>query len=118
MQNRKPIGSRNGLNIYTKLKTKKPINKLSSRQVKKNKILTDILQICIKRANYRCEIQGDDCLQTYALSGHHIQHRSQGGKHEVSNIIIGCPECHNHQKYTDGIPISREDAYRIIGVIT
>lgn len=108
---------RNGLKAYTPLKAQKRINRISDKQKEKNKILAEVLQVCIVRANYRCEIQGADCQQNYGLTGHHIQHRSQGGKHEIGNIIIGCQECHNHQKYTDGMPISRERAYQIIGVI-
>jgi len=36
--------------------------------------------------------------------------------HTPDNIIVGCGMCHNHKKWpAEGMPLTREEAYRIIG---
>lgn len=120
---RTKIGSRNGLKIFSKLKcksvlkTKKHINKVSKNRQKELPYWEAVKKETIERAKYQCEIQGEDCVRNYALTPHHITHRSQGGSDEPENIIWGCAECHNHHKYTDGMPISKEQAYQRIGVL-
>ncbi len=50
-------------------------------------------------------------MDTFGLTPHHIIHRVQAGcTHKPDNIIAGCANCHNHQKWVDGMPISREEA--------
>lgn len=114
----KPLAIRNGLKIFSPLKAKKKyINKVSKHRQKEIPHWIEVKQKTALRANYRCEIQGPDCLQNYGLTPHHIIHRSQGGLDECDNIIWGCAECHNHQKYPDGMPLTRQEAYQRIGVI-
>jgi 5-methylcytosine-specific restriction endonuclease McrA len=119
---RRQIGSQNGLRIYSKLKVtkslkaQKPLGKISKKQTIKNRTWHEVELICLERAGYTCELKGKDCMGKYGLTGHHIIHRSQGGKNLVGNCIIGCPECHNHVKYADGMPITKDEAYKIIGV--
>ena len=62
-------------------------------------------------------MRGPKCMGRWGLTPHHIKHRGEPGcTHTKDNIMLGCPECHNHGKYADGMPITREEAYRRIGV--
>jgi len=47
-----------------------------------------------ERAGKRCEQCGRGVTEDEALSPHHIQHRSQGGKDTLENLQMICYSCH------------------------
>lgn len=68
------------------------------------------------RAHDRCEIQAAaECHERShrpdwrGLSGHHPIKRSQGRIDTAGNILIACGDCHNHQRYGTGTPLSRDE---------
>jgi 5-methylcytosine-specific restriction endonuclease McrA len=102
--NKKPrqkIGSQNGLNIYsrlktkTKLKTTKKIKVISKKQIIKNKTWHEVELICLKRANHTCEAKKEGCQGKQFLQGHHIIFRSKSGKNTIENCLIVCQNCHD-----------------------
>lgn len=52
-----------------------------------------------KRAEYKCE----NCFQHGAIQIHHRVHRSQGGKHTISNLISLCSACHSNSHHMSGM---------------
>lgn len=44
----------------------------------------------VQNQDRRCELCGD-----YAITDHHIQHRSMGGDDHDHNLIVLCPDCHS-----------------------
>lgn len=78
---RKLIGNHNGLNIFSKLKSKsvlkskKHINKASERQKERNRIWSEVTNQKITDLNFHCEWCGRLGQRTGTenfLSGHHI----------------------------------------------
>ncbi len=93
------------------------LKRKSKKQIDIDKVWKGIVADCIEnRARYRCEINWLGCWVRVGLQGHHIVRRSQGGRHTKENCIIGCPNCHNHAKWSTGIPLSRAEARIKIGV--
>lgn len=52
-------------------------------------------KVVLKRSEGRCEARIRGC-QGQAHQVHHILRRSQGGKHEPSNLLSVCNFCHEH----------------------
>ena len=96
---------------------KTPIRKQSVKQAQRqrawNKLVVYLIQF---RARGLCEICGKPPTFT-GLQGHHIIHRSQGGKDLVANAIIGCGDCHSHSKFASGIPLSIDDALEKVRIL-
>jgi 5-methylcytosine-specific restriction protein A len=46
------------------------------------------------RSQGRCEVQGWDRCQRQATQVHHRKRRSQGGTHDLSNLLDCCFACH------------------------
>lgn len=51
-------------------------------------------KVVLKRSDGRCEAHLKGC-QGEAHHVHHILRRSQGGKHEESNLLSVCTRCHD-----------------------
>ena len=90
---RKAIGQRNGLKIYTRLKTKK-INPVSKSQKKKNTLLCEQRKILLSKANDLCQIC-NNLPDFRGLAVHHKQFRSKGGNHDLENLVVVCGKCHD-----------------------
>ena len=52
-------------------------------------------KVVLKRSDGRCEARLPVC-QGWAHHVHHILRRSQGGKHEESNLLSVCTRCHDY----------------------
>jgi hypothetical protein len=70
------------------------------------------LFLITNRAGGKCELPY--CGSARNLQEHHIKERSVGGKDTTGNIIIACGNCHDHQKYVHGLPISPEEALFLV----
>jgi 5-methylcytosine-specific restriction endonuclease McrA len=90
MQNKgKPIGTRNGLKIYTKIKTTSKERYIQNKAERKLK----------ERLMERCQGLCEKCHQKpdfRGLSKHEIIFRSHGGDPlDETNTIMLCGKCHN-----------------------
>jgi 5-methylcytosine-specific restriction endonuclease McrA len=90
------------------------IKLVSKTQSKINVIWNKTVKICKARCEGVCEVRGPDCLYTYGITPHHIISRARGGSHTPANCILGCQECHNHFKYSGGIPLSVDFALELV----
>jgi hypothetical protein len=103
-KSRKLLGKRNGINVYstlkskpklvakTKLKTHKPMNKITVKQKARNKIWSENTNLRILQLNNRCEWCGKLGQRTGTdnfLSGHHKQKR-RFKNDDISNVYV----CH------------------------
>jgi hypothetical protein len=102
-QKRKPIGQRNGLKIYkrlvakSKLKAKKPINKVSKTQAIKNKCWKKITDEKFEQVNKICLWCGKHGSRTgdNPINGHHIERRN-GRNNTIENCYpVHDFECHS-----------------------
>lgn len=67
-----------------------------ARRKKKNRVPKEIAQIVVDRADGMCEIMSRETgCNGRAEQLHHRQLRSQGGKHDVENMIHICEPCHH-----------------------
>ena len=91
---RKPIGKRNGLNIYTTLKAKKKINQMSNGKYKQTKEEQKLKKELIQKNGGLCQ----NCNQPpdwRGLSKHEKVFRSKGGDPlDKNNVEILCGKCH------------------------
>lgn len=78
-----------------------------------------ILQMVLERSEYCCEYCGGkeqmDGYQAPLDPPHHIIFKSQGGKDELSNLILLCRVCHNKTHGIQRPKITREELFQIIG---
>lgn len=91
---RKQIGERNGLKIFTRLKAKKRMNATSKKQTAKNNELNKARKSLKAMAGELCM----NCHQPPDFRGlqvHHLKLRSKGGTNALSNLILLCAKCHN-----------------------
>jgi hypothetical protein len=93
---RKAIGERNGLKIYstlkakTGLKAKKPINKITEKQKTRNKVWSENTNKRIIELDYTCQWCGKKGQRTGTLnflSGHHIEKR-RFNNDDISNVYV------------------------------
>jgi len=110
-----PLKAETPLKSHTRLKVKKGLNKISAKTAGANRKWLGIVLKIAEQVGYKCEICGKyiGFVGEFGLSGHHIIHRSKGRIDTEENCLVGCCECHNHAKYTEGIPISAEEALEI-----
>lgn len=91
---RKQIGERNGLRIFTRLKAKKRMNATSKKQTAKNNELN-------KARKSLKAMAGELCMNCHhppdfrGLTVHHLKLRSKGGTNALSNLILICGDCHD-----------------------
>ncbi len=89
------------------------INRISQRQREREQFLQILKRFLILvRAGGKCEVPY--CGSARNLQAAHIVERSQGGEDTAGNIIIACDICHDHQKYTHGLPLSTDELLRIV----
>ncbi len=89
------------------------INRISHRQQERERNLQILKRFLLsRRAGGCCEIPY--CGSARNLQAAHIIERSVGGKDTAGNILIACGNCHDHQKYPHGLPISQEDALILV----
>jgi hypothetical protein len=103
LQKRKPIGQRNGIKIYStlkskaKFKAKKPINQMSNGKYKQTKAEQKLKQELLIRCGGLCEI----CHQLpdwRGLSKHEKVFRSKGGDPlDPNNCVMTCGKCHSQK---------------------
>lgn len=108
---------RTKLRQKTPLKSYKPLNPISEKTAELNRLwLARVLRLARTRAKWHCEICGEHVIfvGAFGLSGHHIVPRARGRIDTDDNCIIGCHKCHDHTQYAEGIPMSQEEAQRII----
>ena len=107
LQKRKPIGQRNGINIYKKLtaktglKSHKPINRVSKKQAINNKCWKKITDEKFEQVGKICLWCGKHGSRTgdNPINGHHIVRRNG-----LNNIIENNYPCHDfecHSTITD-----------------
>jgi hypothetical protein len=72
------------------------------------------VKICKARCGGVCEVRGPDCLFTFGITPRHVVPRARGGCHSPGNCIMGCGECHNHHKYSGGIPLEIPFALELV----
>lgn len=100
----------------TPFKPGKALRKVRPETAKANADLRRLTQYLMsKRAHDRCEIRATpECHERNyrpdwrGLSPQHIILRAQGRIDTAGNILIGCGDCHNHQRYATGTPLSRD----------
>ena len=93
MLKRKPIGKRNGINIYTTLKAKK-INQMSSGKYKRVKAEQELKKELIDQCGGLCQCCGQPG-DWRGLSKHERVFRSKGGNPlDKDNVEILCFKCH------------------------
>jgi 5-methylcytosine-specific restriction endonuclease McrA len=102
------------LRRYTALKSCTGIKRVSRHQARINYRWSITVKICKARCGGVCEVRGPECLVTYGITPHHVVPRARGGSHSPANAIMGCCECHNHHKYSGGIPLSIDDALELV----
>jgi hypothetical protein len=94
--------------------TRNGIKMVSHKQSEREKNLQKLNHyLKTNRAGGVCEI----CGSSQNLQGAHVIERSVGGKDIAGNIIIACGGiggCHDHARYTHGLPISPADALIIV----
>lgn len=73
-----------------KPKARKRLPARSKKNAAAQVVLDAAREACFARD--RCCVR---CGTTSGLQAHHVKRRSQGGTHEVSNLIAVCPECHS-----------------------
>jgi hypothetical protein len=112
---RKPIGERNGIKIYSKLKAKTHLKYKTTRQKILDDLWSEITEKKIKLLDNRCEWCGRLGQRNNTanfLSGHHIIKRSHGRIDTLENCYIAhWISCHQFieqknidvQKYPDKI---------------
>ena len=83
----------------TPLKRKTPLNPISKNKEKRAKrfVPKAVLNAVEERSGGYCErmFGPHRCPETALNQPHHIKTRARGGKHELSNLIALCFECHN-----------------------
>jgi len=91
----------------------KPINRVSAMQRERERNLQKLKHYLLAvRANGTCEVPG--CGSRYNLQAAHIRERSTGGKDTAGNIIIACGVCHDHAKYTHGLPLEPDELIALV----
>ena len=48
----------------------------------------------LRRSRGWCEVRWDDECSTVAVAVHHVLRRSQGGAHDMTNLVATCTRCH------------------------
>jgi len=95
-----PIGTRNGIKIYARLKSTKPINrtsKLKDRQIRDERQLKKMLLI---RCKGLCEECGKPPMDGIPLAKHEIIFRSHGGDClDPDNTLMLCNICHDERHH-------------------
>lgn len=117
-----PFLRRSPLKRHTPLKARKGLNKISPKTAEMNRLWNKLVTYLVfHRAKGLCEVRAtDECKARKfkpdwrGLSGHHIIRRYPVRIDTAGNCIIGCGDCHNHDKFPEGIPISRDSARKII----
>ncbi len=93
-----------------------PQPKAPRRKKKKHTVPIAIASRVWQRDKYTCRMCGTVCAPEYrdgyrlAWGPHHIEHRSQGGKDVVGNLITFCNHCHEpraHKFYWTGVPMGK-----------
>jgi len=64
------------------------IKKYLYGEVKKHKVW--IRNQAIKKYGNKCKL----CEYSLSIDAHHIIPKKEGGKHEINNLMIVCPNCH------------------------
>jgi 5-methylcytosine-specific restriction endonuclease McrA len=86
------------LKTKTPLKRKTPLSPISKNKEKRSKrfVPKAILKAIEERSGGYCERMFNErrCPESALPQPHHIKPRSQGGKHEISNLMAVCFECH------------------------
>ena len=100
---KKVIGQRNGLKIFSTLKTKKKIKQTSKERYIQNKKEQELKQELLKRCGGLCECCHKPPTKfPFTLDKHEIIFRSHGGNPlDPQNCIMLCRACHrqkHHQK--------------------
>jgi hypothetical protein len=94
---RKAIGTKNGLKIYSKLKTTTKIKPISEKQTKKNKNWKQITDgRCVEENNICqwCKLPGKRDGGFNGLTGHHIIKRRYGNHTAANCYIAHWATCH------------------------
>jgi 5-methylcytosine-specific restriction endonuclease McrA len=106
-KDKKPVGERNGIKIFTRLqgkvglkaknltfKKRKPIKQMSEKQKVKNKTLSEQRKILLSKSDGTCSVCGN--LPDFrGLQVHHKIFRSKGGKNNINNLELICGDCHD-----------------------
>ncbi len=86
------------------------INRVSKKQREREENLQRLNHyLKAKRERGCCVICG-----SWNIHYHHIIERSVGGKDNAGNLIGACDNCHDHQKYPHGLPISPVEALQLV----
>lgn len=104
---RKVIGERNGIKVYSKLKSKtglkskKHINQMSSGKYAQTKAEQKLKQELLIRCKGLCEVCHKPPTKfPFTLDKHEIIFRSKGGNPlDPNNCIMVCRDCHNDKHH-------------------
>jgi hypothetical protein len=100
---------------FRKNKPLRGIPRISAEQIEKEKNLKILKKYLLEnRADGKCEIPG--CESIYKLQECHLVERSVGGMDTAGNILIGCENCHSHEKYAHGLPFNPEYLLNLISL--
>jgi 5-methylcytosine-specific restriction endonuclease McrA len=84
-----------------------PIKKQGAKKSKPvNKGLAQARNEVFVRSKGLCEAKLERCT-VKASHAHHMLMRSQGGKHDVSNLLAVCSECHSYIHLNPAIAYER-----------
>lgn len=105
----------------TPLKARKGLNPISLETALKNEAWDKLDYLVETRAKGLCEIRATDACKARnfkpdwrGLSKHHIIPKARGRIDTAENCIIGCGDCHNHDSFPDGTPLSIPELQEII----
>ncbi|NBR22250.1 MAG: HNH endonuclease [Micrococcales bacterium] len=67
-------------------------SKSASKSAEKSKVPDEVRAAVVQRDLGRCRFP--NCGETHGVEAHHIKYRSEGGGHEVDNLISLCRDHH------------------------
>lgn len=109
LKRRKPLKAKSWLKSFTPLKRLKGMVKVSQKQALRRKQLAALKSYLLEnRAMGRCEL----CGYEHGLEMAHIVNNQKLDK--AANVLIICNKnCHRHDLYRKGLPVSQDNALDI-----
>lgn len=90
---RTPLRRTTGLDQSKRLARRSRLSAKSEKKLKSDLALADQMPALFARSNGRCEAKLPGCKGS-GQHAHHRRRRSQGGRHELANLVWLCHPCH------------------------
>ena len=97
------------------------MKKISDKKRRQINIIQAVKVKLYERCGGLCEIRFDEkCKEREfhpdwrGLHPAHIIGAYAGGEFSVDNILMGCLDCHDHNKYPNGLPIPISEAQELV----